>query len=404
MVDDTRLISHARDKYTKSNVLIGAVYKSTLLENKVMAISLNRIDEAFEDKEGSLISTISTAELRRVLGVTGNGIYNYLDEIAKRMTGGRTLGFSNPEENSFMYVPLITKAEYKNGEFSIRYAPEMKQYLKEMKNQYTVLSLNTMLKFESVYSFRLYELLKSQCYYPKGVNRSDNDKYLVEMSLSELKLELGVVNGELAKIKSILMKTGENGKPDYDQAVEKAEEKMYKDYAKFRVKCLQVAVNEINEKTEMQIEFSAIRSGRGGKTTGIRFIVEVDEKKLAQIRSENNIQDSDVVDERKLDEDDFADLVRETVSAKIKTSEAKSIAKASNYNIEEIRMADEYVMNQDYEDYVAYMLTTIKNKYYEEKTPTKVVKEYKKPKNKTTSFNNFKQREYDYAELEKDVL
>ena len=40
--------------YVKSNFLIGAKYKSSLLENKVMAISLNKIKDAEEDKEGGL--------------------------------------------------------------------------------------------------------------------------------------------------------------------------------------------------------------------------------------------------------------------------------------------------------------------------------------------------------------
>lgn len=383
MSEEIRLISHQRDKYQKSNVLIGAVYKSTLLENKIMAISLNRIDKAYEDKEGSLILNFKVSELKQVLNIKGGSIYTHLNDVAKRMTGGRTIGFSDPEKQTFMYVPLITKAEFGNGEFSIRYAPEMKQYLKDMKKQYTLLSLKTMLKFDSVYSFRLYELLKAQCYYPRGTMPLEKDRFIIELDLSQLKFELGVINGELNKTKTILMKTGESGKPDYNLAEEKAEEQMYRDYSRFREKCLDVAIKEINAKTEMFIDYDTVKSGRGGKVVGIRFSVRVDEEKL---KENGDFEKKIELTEEEIDE--FVDRVMDITTEKIKVGEAKSIAKAAGYDIDVVQKACDYVEYMDYDNYVPYLLTVIKERYYEKSRKNGM--DGKEADEKTLSFEDMK--------------
>ena len=65
--------------YVKSNFLIGAKYKSSLLENKVMAISLNKIKDAEEDKEGTLIVRLKASELKKLLDSKSGSFYSQLD-------------------------------------------------------------------------------------------------------------------------------------------------------------------------------------------------------------------------------------------------------------------------------------------------------------------------------------
>lgn len=359
--DDTRIIVSGRDKYPKSNFLIASVYKSTLAENRVLAIMLNKIDRSEEDREGSLICKVKVEEIKEILGIKGHSIYEYLDTIGKRMTaGGRTIGFSDPEHHEFMYVPLVTKAACKNGEFYVRFAPEMKPYLKDMRSQYTELSLRTMLGFESVYSLRLFELLRSFCYHPKGVTPLENDIFQIKVQLSQLKLQMGVVNGELAKIRNTLTNTGKKGEPDYDLAVSRAEEKMYNSYSEFRRKCLDPSVKEINEKdTGMNVEYSPIRAGKGAKTVGIVFSVKLTNSLqkgliMASGHSYDNV-------------DDFIDALRDSIdnSVKLKTSEMRKIAELVEFDLDIAIKAIKYTQKMAPDNFIGYLYDTIKYKYYE---------------------------------------
>lgn len=342
--------------YKKSQFIISSVYKSTLVENRVLAVALSRIENAYEDREGSIIVELDSTALKKEFNLKGRSIYENLEMASRKLVGGRTIGFSDPENDRFEYVPLLTKASYENGKFILRFAPEMKKYLKDLKGNFTILNLETMLSFESVYSFRLYEILKSKAYAPKGKSVTDETKFLIEMSVSELKLELGVVNAEMAKVKAILLET-KNGVPDYDKAVEKAEEKMYNRYSKFKSDCIDKAIKEINEKTEMFVECEPVRTGRGGKTTSLKFYVSFPKKGASEIE--------DIVDEKPMDEDDFIDALREVLSEKLKTSELRTIAKAAEYKMDVVVQADRYVQKHEYKEYAAYMVSCIQKKWYE---------------------------------------
>lgn len=350
------------DEFVKSNMIISSLYKSTANENKILAVALNRIRDAYEDKEGSLIVSVKGNELKNILQLHGNSLYDSLDKIAQRMTGGRTIGVSDLENERFMYVPLITKAAYENGTFSLRFAPEMKKYLKSLEDNYTILSLTTMLEFKSVYSIRLYEILKSQCYTPKWKNVTNNNKFKIEMSLSQLKLELGVVNAELAKTKAILLNNSHNGVPDYDQAVKTADEKMYERWYEFKRNCLDKAIAEINEKTEMKVEYEKNRAGIGGKTQSLIFYVTIEKGKLEELENEANL-----TMERFENDDDFLEAIIENASEPIKISEARAIMNASKKNFAEIVKAEKYIksLSKKPDNYVAYMIDTLKHRYYE---------------------------------------
>lgn len=350
-----------RDKYNKSNCLISSVYKSTLTENRVLAVMLNRINQSYEDPGGNIVCEIKTSELKSIIGLQGNGLYDRLEETAQRLTGGRSVGFSDPENQTFIYAPLITLAKMKNGVFTIKFNSEMKKYLKNIKKQYTELKLSTMLSFESVYTFRLYELLRSHCYHPKGSNVTEEDGYQFQMDLSELKLQMGVVNSELSRVQTVLLKTGANGRPDYDLAVEKAEERMYEKYSKFRERCLEPSIKEINDKTEMEVSFTPIKVGRGGKTTGIRFLVMMDQYK----------HEDQVI----MAEDELFDAIRDLIEVKLKTAEVRAIAKAADNDFAVIQKAVAYTNRMQTDNYVGYLLETIKNRWYLKKSSGGVDKE-----------------------------
>ena len=385
-------VYYQNSDYVKSNFLIGAKYKSSLLENKVMAISLNKIKDAEEDKEGTLIVRLKASELKKLLDSKSGSFYSQLDKIGSSMTG-RVIGMSDPENERFHYMSVINNAHYENGVLTLEYNKNLNGYLKNIKQNFTKLNLETMLDFKSVYSFRLYELLKSRAYYPKGVSRKDNG-FVVTYDLAELKLDLGVINAELANVKKIL---NDSPKPNYEAALEAAPEKVFTTWFEFRRNCIDVAVKEINakrERTEMEVAYEPRKSGQGGKVYAVDFFVKLCK---AEEAAENKAQRAGLQVELTEDEKlNFYDEVRELMDDNIKSKDARAIAEAAMYDMELIREKYEIAMKQEIDNPVGFMIAAIRDGYTDGKT-----KEKKKNRN---SFNDFRQRKYDYEELEREAL
>ena len=387
---DCSELYYQNSDYVKSNFLIGAKYKSSLLENKVMAISLNKIKDAEEDKEGTLIVRLKASELKKLLDSKSGSFYTQLDKIGSSMTG-RVIGMSDPENERFHYMSVINNAHYENGILTLEYNKNLNGYLKNIKQNFTKLNLETMLDFKSVYSFRLYELLKSRAYYPKGVTRKDNT-FVVTYDLAELKLDLGVINAELANVQKILNNTS---RPDYEAALEASPEKVFTTWFEFRRNCIDVAVKEINEKrdrTEMEVEYKPRKSGQGGKVYGVDFFIKLC-KAGANSDEAASRSAKDLTDDEKLN---FYDEVRDIMDCTIKSKDAKAIAEAAGFDIETIKSKYEIAKHQDPDNMVGFMIQAIKDDYTV--TPSS-------GKNKKKSdFNSFNQRKYDYAWLEREAL
>lgn len=384
---DSSALYYKNSDYVKSNLLIGAKYKSSLLENKVMAISLNKIKDAEEDKEGTLIVRLKASELKKLLDSKSGSFYSQLDKIGSSMTG-RVIGMSDPENERFHYMSVINNAHYENGVLTLEYNKNLNGYLKNIKQNFTKLNLETMLDFKSVYSFRLYELLKSRAYYPRGEKRKDN-AFVVTYDLPELKLDLGVINAELANVQKIL---NNSKKPDYEAALEASPEKVFTTWFEFRRNCIDVAVKEINEKrdrTEMEVDYKPRKSGQGGKVYGVDFYIKL--YKRVDESAESAIKE--LSEDEKLN---FYDEIRDVIECGIKSKDAKAIAEAAEFNMDTIKSKYELAKEQDVDNIVGFMIAAIKNDY------TRV--SVSGNKNKKNSFTDFKQRTYDFEELEREAV
>lgn len=284
MTTENEIVPYENSFYKKSNFLISAKYKSTLLENKLLAISLFRVRE---DDNGDLLSEITTPEIRKILGKSNGSLFDQLKLCAKGFAS-RQISMYNKENNEFAIVNIIATASYQNGVFCIRYNKDIKNFLYNLQSNYTNLNVGVLMKFRSVYSFRLYELLKSKAYYPKNAQETGNI-FKITYSLAELKLELGAVNSNTTKVQKLLV--GKN--PDFEKAVEVAEEKTFSRWSDFKAKVLEVAIKEINgmPETEMYITYDVGRKGVGGKIHEVYFTVE-----LLNCKKRETSQNDSIVD------------------------------------------------------------------------------------------------------------
>lgn len=374
--------------YKKPNWLIEAKYKSSILEEKIMAVALSKVDESTVDPAGNIVVEIKASELRKLLGTNSGSFYTQLNTAAKSITG-KSIGISrqpdatNPD-GSFQYDAVVSHCQYgkskTHGEsiLTIEFNHHLKKYIKDLKENYSLLLLQRSLKFKNLYAYRLYELLRAKCYPHKG-DDPNRAVYDVSFLLSELKLELGIV-AQTPEVRKVLI-TGSH--PDYDKAVEKAPEKMYNTWKDFRDSVLVIACKEINEKSELKVDFDKQGAGRGGRVYKILFHVEYLNKKPVQKKiAKDPFEILEFIDQMK-------GFITETLSAK----DLGVIAETSEYDIDKVKQAYEVAKKQPngVNNLTGFMIKAIKEGYEVVKTTS------------SNGFKNFEQRDYDFDEIEKIV-
>ena len=330
------------DMLKKSNFLISSVYRATLLENKVLALALTKVTL---NEEGRPVATLKTREIKQVLHVTGNAMSTYLKDVATSLAG-RTM-FVESEDGSFQCMNLVGVVTYKSGTgtMEIKFEPEIKDYIFDLKANFTMLNIPMMLSFRSGWSYRLYELLTSKAYHSK-YDKNTGNVFHIKYGVSELKLHLGTVQikDDKGKINRDIQRELEKKEIDYDYIVNELVHEKLKSFDKwsdFKRRVLDVAVSEINEKSDLQVTYQLLRGGRGGRIYGIDFevtrqdaVVEKTAKDPVKVPSAEEL-------------DSMADQVLEIIEEKIKISEAKALLKAADYDLARIEQAYSIACRQE---------------------------------------------------------
>lgn len=372
--------------YKKSNELINAMGKGTALSQKLFAIGMQNITV---DKTNNVVATIYGSELRKMFHSSSGSLYEHIEALCDRQIKGATifdwnLLMKDKENGKIEAHQVVTDASFKDGTLVLRYNNSLTDKIVNLQKNYTVLSLSDTLSLKSVYSLRLYEMLKSAFDYKKAVTKEAGEQAF-DYNLTELKLELGIINsGGSKEIKSEL----EKEYPNYDRIDELAEktgQTKYKEYKIFNRNVLSKVKEELNKKTSLNIDYEPIKSGR--KTVGIRFFVNQKETAKA---TNNNLPI--------INKDEILDELIEILHSDFKVKEIREIAEFAEYNIDKIKKSYEYMQSYEktIEIPIAFIKECIKNEYYLNNA---------KPMQPKNSFNNFEQStDNNFEELEKLLL
>lgn len=411
---------YQKEVLAKSNVLIGAKYKASALENKITYIAMLKLQENdYREEADGLYVEMAAQELKEEIGARSGSFYSAIKDVANALTGNN-IGIVDDENQTFVYLTLINKAEYSNGKFTVRFAAEAKKNVLNIKENFTLLPKNIAMSLRKPYSFPLYQLLKRYCYYPAYHKGERNNCFKVSIGLAELKLDIGVVNANSTEVKRMLSKTRGSQK-DYEDAVAIAEQKgeaMFKSWGEFNRICLVPTLNEINNNSDIYVEYATSRSGRGGKVRAINFIVWIEDAAQAK-KLENNDSESAATREiltdnnssTEQDEEDFdapvskaqtlyavASAGKELAKYNLSIEEIMSVCEAANYNIDRIINAKDCLdsTSAQVNNITGWLISAIKSGY------KKVEK--KASAKKKNAFNNIESREYDFDELEKRLI
>lgn len=409
-------------KYPESNALIGAKYGATLLENKILAIAFSELDRAQFAPDGTIVVSFKAAELRKLLGDENNNLYNSLKKVSEKMIG-RVFGITNDENHEFHYAALVTNADYVNGVFTITFNSKLRNYLVNLKDRYTLLSLSEMLSFKSVYAFRIYEILRSHAFEKNHyAQRRTDGGYEISAGLAELKFQLGIINAQEPEVQRILKKTVP---PDYDAAMEAAKVQKYKSYTQFRRGILDPAIAEINEKTGMNLSYNTLRSGLGGKVVSVEFVISGSDMKTLQ--TADAVLDASALESTAVSEDadtvivpassttnsthkrtgrpkknhdlELVGKVIDLIDEKISVRDAVSLLTAANEDISKIEYAYNLAKGSrsKINSLVPWLVSAIKKEY---KAPSSAGKSAPK----ASSFSQIQTHDYNWEDMEKKLL
>lgn len=219
-----KIIPKQNYSVVKHNDLVEARYKLTLQEQKLVltvAMMIKPDDIDFYEYR------LSVREFMALMEVDGNGYHGRVRQKAEALLkkplvipqqdGGELLC------NWFAVIHYQKRAE----QITLSFHPALKPYLLQLKNDFTEYKINNILKLQSGFSIRLYELLKQ---YLKIGERT--------IELEDFKRMLGIEN-------------------------------KYKAYADIKRRVIDTAQRELSKSTDITFTYTPIKTGR--KVTSLRF-------------------------------------------------------------------------------------------------------------------------------------
>ena len=388
MNDDDGSLILSDDIIKKANQLITGKHKVSAVEQKIFNLSLAKVK--FDIKLGRPVAELTINEMREILNCKGNSIYKHIQNVSHSLTD-RKIIINNLENDEFLMIGLINIVDYKAGVMKLKFEPECTDLVLNLKSNYTKLDLSIYKNLNNIYAIRLYEIFKSKLY------RSE-DSLSITYGINNLKLTIGMI-----QINDDIHKALIRGE-DIEKAVERSNAiDSFKNTGSFK-RSLDSAIDEINDITDIYVEYNDIKEGKGGKIRAICFTV-TDKSKLKKIK----VKSDDVKPQEKDNTPSGDEIIALMFEIKMEIKEELSIndyrqlLECANYDknkvLEKYELAKK-VKNID--NLMAWMLSAIKNDY-----KTVETKADKKEQKETNKFNDFEQRNYSdeqLEELEKKLL
>ena len=227
--DDTK----NRELIVQHNRLVESRYRVSLQEKRIILWLLSQIKSTDNDFTKH---RISIKDFCTIVGVNSNNMYAELQKVTKRLIG-RVLTIRDSSKGLTLQVAWLSVAAYweNEGVIDLKIASDLRPYLLELKKEFTVIKITDVMALSSVYAIRVYELLKQY--------ETIGDR---EFLLEDLRLQCGV------------------------------SENKYKRFNDLKKDVLERAKREINEKTDILIDYEEIKTSR--KITSIQFTIKPNPK------------------------------------------------------------------------------------------------------------------------------
>lgn len=214
--NDSAISNLEKSEIKLDNAIVEGKYDLSLMELRIVLLSISMLDKNY--KESLRIP------VRLIFDYAGITKENHsIIKAALKSIASKPIEIQKRETNEVLICNFFSMAKYQIGKgyIELSFHKDLIPYLIEIKQNFTILSLNKLFRLKSKYSIRIYQLLK----------RFEDTGFRVD-DVSELKRKLGLKENELKK------------------------------FSDFERKVIETAVNEINLKTDISVSYSKIKEGR----------------------------------------------------------------------------------------------------------------------------------------------
>ncbi len=357
--------------FSRSNLLIDSKHNCTLLENKLISYGLATMQV---DENNIPYADIYVGALKEFKGIEATNIYKQVKKLSKTITKHTVLVEDEEKRTGkrrFMRFNLVNYVEYVEGEatFRIKFGREVLPLIKDLKAPYTTSRVRTLMSFKTNYCYRLYEILSKREYllYPKD-NRVQAPEYVIDRheNLNDLRMQLTLVNIDDEKKGYVFEKPynelNESEKALYDSILEKSLYKTWSSMKQFVIDPSRKQMND-NPLCPISFDYKAIRTGRGGKVTGIEFIIYRNENYIF-----NNhkllLTDTDKIEVQEKSYKYIQEVRKFIKYETISDIDIVNMLEAANYNIDRIKVAYKLSLEQEViYNFVGWMLEAIKGNW-----------------------------------------
>lgn len=144
----------------QDNKLINGRWRLNLNQTRIYLAMISMVDENDDYEQWY---KISTKELKDLVEIKGNSFHEQVrKDIYKLM---QTIIYIKEKDDKGRtvddFTSLVSKARYEHGgDLFVRFDTDLKKYILRLKNQFTQFKLKEAIKFKSMYSLRIFMLLK----------------------------------------------------------------------------------------------------------------------------------------------------------------------------------------------------------------------------------------------------
>lgn len=219
-----------------SNDLIMGKQSMGVNEAKILRLAIMQIVKEDKDLE---TYRVNLTDLGDSLGISRDNLYRDIRNYCINLIQHPVLISDGNPKHKWIAFPWVSWAEYDgNGTLIIRLHDKLKPYLLDLSKWYTQYTCDSILAMKSIYAIRLFEIIRAKMKFnknlpPEGVN--------VEITVDEIRKACNC-------------------------------EKKFESFADLRRKVIEIAVREINEKSNLFVTYSYIKKAR--KVIGFCFTVQ----------------------------------------------------------------------------------------------------------------------------------
>lgn len=232
---------NAEHNTVAANDIIKGKQSMTLQTARLIRLLVTQIAERDKDLK---TYTCKITDLAKFMNVPRNNLYRDVFKICEcAMKSVVYIGTGNPKHPWELFHWISTASYDGKGTLTLRLSDEIKPYVLELEKWFTQYKLKNILEFNSYYAIRLYELIKCED------GATGNMQSELEFEIEELRQYFDCEN-------------------------------KYKPFANFKKNTIEVAVREINEKSDIWLKPTYKKWGRA--YTRVSFEIHANFKRFAK--------------------------------------------------------------------------------------------------------------------------